>query len=296
MATSSDKRIRRKVRRSYLISTVSIALVLFILGAVSYVTLSAVNAAEALRERVVISVEIADNLSKESKREMLSAFRSREEVANVDYTSKEDKLEDEEFRRQFELDIYDILDENPLNDSFELTLHRNSIETETIAKLTSEIKAMAGVEYISEPPLETISQMHNTLSTIVLALLVFLAVLMFITLLLLNNTIRLAIYAKRYLINTMKLVGATKWYIMRPFLGSALWQGVIAGVIAGCMVIGLVYGAQSLMPTVIEMLDYMEAAVIIGAMVVIGILITLLFSGLAVNKFVNMKTNKIHLY
>lgn len=296
MATSSDKRIRRKVRRSYLISTVSIALVLFILGAVSYVTLSAVNAAEALRERVIISVEIADNLSKESKREMLSAFRSREEVANVDYTSKEDKLEDEEFRRQFELDIYDILDENPLNDSFELTLHRNSVEAETIAKLTADIKAIAGVEYISEPPLETINQMHNTLSTIVLALLVFLAVLMFITLLLLNNTIRLAIYAKRYLINTMKLVGATKWYIMRPFLRSALWQGITAGITAGAMVIGLVYGAQSLMPTAIEMLDYVESAIIIGAMVVIGIVITLLFSALAVNKFVNMKTNKIHLY
>ena len=296
MATSSDKRIRRKVRRSYLISTVSIALVLFILGAVSYVTLSAVNAAEALRERVIISVEIADNLSKESKRKMLSEFRSREEVANVDYTSKEDKLEDEEFRRQFELDIYDILDENPLNDSFELTLHSSSVDTETIAKLTADIKAIAGVEYISEPPLETINQMHNTLSTIVLALLVFLAVLMFITLLLLNNTIRLAIYAKRYLINTMKLVGATKWYIMRPFLRSALWQGITAGITAGAMVIGLVYGAQSLMPTAIEMLDYVESAIIIGAMVVIGIVITLLFSALAVNKFVNMKTNKIHLY
>ena len=90
MASSSDKRIRRKVRRSYLISTVSIALVLFILGAVSYVTLSAVNAAEALRERVIISVEIADELTKDDKRDMLSALRSREEVADVDYTSKEE--------------------------------------------------------------------------------------------------------------------------------------------------------------------------------------------------------------
>lgn len=296
MASSSDKRIRRKVRRSYLISTVSIALVLFILGAVSYVTLSAVNAAEALRERVIISVEIADGLTKDDKRDMLSALRSREEVADVDYTSKEDKLDDEEFRRQFELDIYAILDENPLYDSFELTLNNDYVDAASIERLTSELRAMSGVVYISEPPLEIIDQMHNTLSTIVITLLVFLGVLLVITLLLLNNTIRLAIFAKRYLINTMKLVGATKWYIMRPFLGSALWQGVIAGIIAGVMVIGLVYGAQHILPTTIDVLNYIEAAVIIGAMVVIGIVITLIFSALAVNKFVNMKTNKIHLY
>ena len=75
MGSNSDKRIRRKVRRSYLISTISIALVLFILGAVSYVTLSAVKAAEALRERVVISVEITDDLTKEQKRSLLREFR-----------------------------------------------------------------------------------------------------------------------------------------------------------------------------------------------------------------------------
>jgi cell division transport system permease protein len=121
-------------------------------------------------------------------------------------------------------------------------------------------------------------------------------VLLVITLLLLNNTIRLAIYAKRYLINTMKLVGATKWYIMRPFLGSAFWQGLWAGLAAGVMVIGLVHGAQRVMPVDIEMLSYQQAVAIIGVLVLLGIIITIAFSAAAVNKFVNMKTNKIHLY
>ena len=145
MGSNSEKRIRNKVRRSYLISTISIALVLFILGAVSYVTLSAVNAAEALRERVVISVEIADNLDKDDKRAILATLREYPEVADVDYTTKERKLNDDEFRRQFEQDIFEILDENPLRDSFEVTLNKESVDANIVAGLVFEIEQIPGV-------------------------------------------------------------------------------------------------------------------------------------------------------
>lgn len=296
MGSNSEKRMRNRVRRSYLISTVSIALVLFILGAVSYVTLSAVNAAEALRERVVISVELADDLSMEDKKAMVAELKELPEVASVGYTTKDEKINDDEFRRQFEQDIFAILDENPLRDSFELTLAKESVDVDIVAGLVFELEQFEGVEYISVPPIEIVDSMHATLSTVVVSLIVFLGVLLIITLLLLNNTIRLAIYAKRYLINTMKLVGATKWYIMRPFLQSALWQGLWGGLLAGAMVIGLVHGAQRVVPVNIEVLDYLEAAIIIAGLVVLGIIITIAFSAAAVNKFVNMKTNKIHLY
>lgn len=296
MSENSNKRIRRKVRRSYVISTVSIALVLFILGAVSYVTLSAVNAAENLRERVVVSVEITDNLGKEAKRDILKQIKEREEVASVDYLTKDEKLSDDEFRRQFELDIYEILEYNPLRDSFELTLGKESVSEESVRELAGYLSSIEGVEYVSVPPVEVVDSMHNTLSTIIISLLVFLGVLLIITLLLLLNTIRLAIYSKRYLINTMKLVGATKWYIMRPFLGSAFWQGVLSGVLAGGMVVGLVCLSQRIMPQDVLLLDRVIVMAIVGGLVLLGVVITVVFSAIAVNKFVNMKTNKIHLY
>ena len=132
MSTSSDKRMRRTVRRSYIISTISIALVLFILGAVSYVTLSAITAAESLRERVVVSVEIADGLDKTAKRAILRQIRRSGKVASFDYMSKDEKLDDAEFRRQFELDIHEILDHNPLRDSFELTLKKEAVAEESV--------------------------------------------------------------------------------------------------------------------------------------------------------------------
>ena len=296
MSATSDKRMRRKVRRSYVISTISIALVLFILGAVSYVTLSAITAAESLRERVVVSVEIADDLDKEAKRAILKQLKGRDEVLSVDYMSKEDKLGDEEFRRQFELDIREILDHNPLRDSFELTLTKESVDEESVREFVGYISTIEGVVYVAVPPIEVVDQMHERLTTIILALLVFLGVLLIISLLLLNNTIRLAIYAKRYLINTMKLVGATKWYIMRPFLRSALWQGALSGVVAGVMMWGLSYAISRMISAQVELLDQMAVIVIIGGLVLLGVIITFVFSALAVNNYVNMKTNKIHLY
>lgn len=296
MSATSDKRMRRKVRRSYVISTISIALVLFILGAVSYVTLSAITAAESLRERVVVSVEIADDLDKETKRAILKQLKGRDEVLSVDYMSKDDKLGDEEFRRQFELDIREILDHNPLRDSFELTLTKESVDEESVREFVGYISTIEGVVYVAVPPIEVVDQMHERLTTIILALLVFLGVLLIISLLLLNNTIRLAIYAKRYLINTMKLVGATKWYIMRPFLRSALWQGALSGVVAGAMMWGLSYAISRMISAEVELLDQMAVIVIVGGLVLLGVIITLVFSALAVNNYVNMKTNKIHLY
>lgn len=291
-----DKRIARKVRRSYIISTVSITLVLFMLGIVSYVTLSALSAAHNLRERVVVSVEMADSLFAGEQQVVLDKINSREEVARVDYLSKEDKVNDAAFRRQFELEIDELLGENPLRNSYEVTLKRELSTRENIEAFVSAVEPTAGVEYISVPPVEVVEQMHSTITTISLGLLIFLAVLLVISLLLLHNTIRLAIYSKRYLINTLKLVGATKWYIMRPLLGSALKQGVWAGVISGFMIAFTVYGVEAFTPQGIAMLDHIAVGIIIASTLSVGVVITLLYTAAAVNKFVNMKTNKIYLY
>jgi len=266
------------------------------LGIVSYVTLSALSAAHNLRERVVVSVEMADSLFAGEQQVVLDKINSREEVARVDYLSKEDKVNDAAFRRQFELEIDELLGENPLRNSYEVTLKPELSARENIEAFVGDVEPTAGVEYISVPPVEVVEHMHSTITTISLGLLIFLAVLLVISLLLLHNTIRLAIYSKRYLINTLKLVGATKWYIMRPLLGSALKQGVWAGVISGLLIAFTVYGVEAFTPQGIAMLDHIAVGIIIGSTLTVGVVITLLYTAAAVNKFVNMKTNKIYLY
>ena len=296
MANNRDKRLRRKVRMAYVISTASIALVLFMLGVVSYVTLSALSAARGLQENVVLSVEMADSLFGNEQQEIMRLIEEREQTARVEYLSKEDKVNDSEFRRQFELDIDEILGENPLRNSYEVTLKAEKTSAEDIEAFVEAVGRATGVEYIAVPTVEVVETMQTNISHISIGLIIFLGALLLISLLLLNNTVRLAIYSKRYLINTMKLVGATKWYIMRPLLGDALKQGVWAGVIASALVSLAVYGTELFTPRGIELLGQMEVALIVGSLVLLGIVITVLFSAAAVNKFVNMRSNKIYLY
>ena len=296
MSQRRDKRLSRKVRRSYIISTMSIALVLFMLGVVSYVTFTALSAARDLESGVVVSVEVADELSEEQTANIVEAIEATAMCSDVRYMSKDEKLADETFREQFAVDLDLLLGENPLRNSYEVTLEEEHAQRASVDKFVAAVKGVEGVEYVAVPPVDVVESMHSTLSYVTLGLVVFLAVLLVISLLLLNNTIRLAIYSKRYLINTMKLVGATKWYIMRPLLASALKQGIVAGVISAVMVVGVVYGVNSFTPEGLALLNYAEVGTIVGALLVVGVVITTLFSAFAVNKFVNMKSNKIYLY
>jgi cell division transport system permease protein len=296
MSEGRDKRLNRKVRRSYVISTMSIALVLFMLGVVSYVTFTALSAARDLETGVVVSVEVADDLTEEQSAAIVKSIEATSMSTGVRYMTKDEKFADEAFREQFEVDLDILLGENPLRNSYEVTLANSYADSDSVKRFTEAIAGVEGVEYIAVPPVDVVESMHKTLSYVTVGLLVFLAVLLVISLLLLNNTIRLAIYSKRYLINTMKLVGATKWYIMRPLLASALKQGIIAGVVAAVMVVGVVYGVNSFTPEGLALLDYHEVGIIVGVLLVVGVLITVLFSAFAVNKFVNMKSNKIYLY
>ena len=126
--------------------------------------------------------------------------------------------------------------------------------------------------------------------------LLFGGALLIISLILLSNTIRLAIFSKRYLINTMKLVGATKWFIMKPFLGSSITQGILAG-LGASLLFGLsVFGLNEAVPELTTIAESGKIAVILGAMIAGGVVISGLFTVAALNKFVNMKSNKIYLY
>lgn len=275
----------------------SITLVLFMLGIVSYVTFTAVSAAARLRDSVVVSVELSPMEEGDTSREeLLLAIETSGLSSKVEFFGGDAKLEDEAFREQFEVDLEMLLGENPLRDSYEVTLAKECSTVESVEGFVAWVKEFDCVEYVAVPPVEIVESMHSTITHVTMVLIIFLGVLLLISLLLLNNTIRLAIYSKRYLINTMKLVGATKWYIIRPFMGTALKQGLLAGVIAALMVCGIVYGAELMSVEGLSLLDYEEVGIIIGSIVLMGLLITLLFSLFAVNKFVNMKSNKIHLY
>lgn len=290
-----DKRIRRKVRNSYIVSTVSIALVLFLLGSVGYLMTAAVQAANTLRESVTVSVELKDGLDSARLSAIERQLASSDVVRQVSFSPKQEKIDDAEFRKMFQSEIEEILGDNPLMDSFEVQLSARSSEQELLDGFIDRVQKIKGVDRVSFPAL-TVERLHATVGKIQLVLLLFGGALLIISLILLANTIRLAIYSKRYLINTLKLVGATKWFIMRPFLWSAVVQGILAGLCATLLFGAAVYGLNEAIPEMTTLAETVKIAVIAASMIAGGMLISLIFTAAAVNKFVNMKSNKIYLY
>ena len=288
-----DKRLRRKVRRSYIVSTISISLVLFLLGSVGYMLYAAFTSAHTLRQSITLSAELDNKVTEEKRAKIEKQLLAIEGVTGVEYAAKEDKINDEEFRRMFASEIEHILEENPLRNSFEVAIA--SADREATDAVADKISAVEGVVYVAYPA-STIERLHSTITKITVVLAAFGGALLVISLILLNNTIRLAIFSRRYLINTLKLVGATKGYIMRPFLATAAKQGVWAGLAASVLFGGALIGLSGAMPEIMAASELAKAGIVISSMIVGGVTISLLFTSFAVNKFVNMKSNKIYLY
>ena len=137
--------------------------------------------------------------------------------------------------------------------------------------------------------------MHSTLDILQLVLAIFGGALLVVTFVLLNNTIRLMVYARRELINTLKAVGATKWFIMRPFVGRSALQGLFSGLLAVVLLVAALYGLDQVAPGFGLLPRWEELAVLGGSMVALGIIVAVVCTLPIVNRFVNMKSNKIHL-
>lgn len=288
-----DKRLKCKVRRSYIVSTVSISLVLFLLGSVGYMLAAAMNATRALRDGVTLSIELDNSVDEARRAELADELAAIEGVTRIEYIDRQEKIDDADFRRMFAAEIDEILDDNPLRSSFEVAVEAAD-RTATDA-LVDRFSAMRGVVYVAYPA-AMIERLHATISKITIVLAAFGGALLVISLILLNNTIRLAIFSRRYLINTLKLVGATKGYIMRPFLATAAKQGIWAGVVAGLLFGASAAALSGAMPEIVSTAELVKIGATAGAMILCGLIISLLFTAFAVNKFVNMKSNKIFLY
>ena len=289
----NDKRLKRKVRRSYIVSTISISLVIFLMGTVGYMLSAAITTAHTLRSSITLSAELDNSIGEERRTQIEQQIGSFEGVESVIYSPKESKIEDEEFRKMFATEIESILEENPLRNSFEVAIGtRDKAATDA---LVDKLSAIEGVVYVAYPA-STIEQLHSTITKITIILAAFGGALLIISLILLNNTIRLAIFSRRYLINTLKLVGATKGYIMRPFLATAAKQGLWAGLVASLLFVGSLASLSGAMPEIIATAELIKIAIVVGTMILTGLVISLLFTTFAVGKFVNMKSNKIYLY
>ena len=289
----NTKSLRRKVRNSYIISTISIALVLFLLGSVGFPIFNAVRATDLMKENVAIHLMIKQGTSDERIAEIGRELGAHEAVKEVTFVPK--AVAAENFKEQIGSDFVEFLAFNPLPDAYEVKLHAQYSDKDYVRKFEKEAASWNGIEEVVYQR-AVVEQIGSNINKFNLVLLLFGGALLVIALILLNNTIRLTIYSKRYLINTMKLVGASKWFIMKPFLLRSILHGVYAWLIAAAMFLALVAGLGEGLPEVTFLAESRPVYYVLCGMLLLGILISALFTLFAVNKFVRMNTTKINLY
>ena len=289
----NTKSLRRKVRNSYIISTISIALVLFLLGSVGYLIFNAVRATDLMKENVAIHLMIKQGTSDERIAEIGRELGAHEAVKEVTFVPK--AVAAENFKEQIGSDFVEFLAFNPLPDAYEVKLHAQYSDKDYVRKFEKEAASWNGIEEVVYQR-AVVEQIGSNINKFSLVLLRYGGALLVIALILLNNTIRLTIYSKRYLINTMKLVGASKWFIMKPFLLRSILHGVYAWLIAAAMFLALVAGLGEGLPEVTFLAESRPVYYVLCGMLLLGILISALFTLFAVNKFVRMNTTKINLY
>lgn len=271
---------------------ISTTLVLLLLGMVVFFVLTAHNLSVFVRENISFSILVSDDMK---ERDILALQRQLADepfVKHTEYISKKQALK--EWAEAMGTDPQEFLGYNPFTASVEIKLNSAYANSDSIAKIEKLIKGRSNniQEVLYQKDL--IDAVNDNIRNISLLLLALAVVLTLISFALINNTIRLTIYSQRFLIHTMKLVGASWGFIRRPFLRRNFWIGVLSAVVADAVLWGAANWLVTYEPELIRVVTPRVMLAVSGAVLVFGILITCLCALLSINKYLRMKASTLY--
>ena len=275
----------------FITSSISTTLVLLLLGLVVFFVLAANNLSVYVRENINFSVLISDDMKETDILKLQKRLNNEPFVKETEYISKKQALKEQ--TEAMGTDPQEFLVYNPFTASIEIKLHSDYANSDSIAKIEKLIKRNTNIQDVlyQKDLIDAVNENIRNISLVLLALAVMLT---FISFALINNTIRLAIYSKRFLIHTMKLVGASWGFIRRPFLKRNLWSGVLAAFIADTILMGAAYWLVSYEPELIRVITPEVMLLVSGAVLVFGVVITFLCAYLSINKYLRMKASTLY--
>ena len=275
----------------FITSSISTTLVLLLLGLVGVFVLTAHNMSVYVRENISFSVLISDDMKEVDILKLQKKLNQEPFVKQSEYISKKQALKEQ--TEAMGTDPEEFLGYNPFTASLEIKLHSDYANSDSIAKIEKMIKKNSNIQDVLYRK-ELIDAVNENIRNISLVLLALAVVLTFISFALINNTIRLAIYSKRFLIHTMKLVGASWSFIRGPFLRKNVWSGVLAGMLADAILMGTAYWAVTYEQELIQVITPEVMLIVCGSVLIFGIVITWLCAYISMNKYLRMKANTLY--
>ena len=275
----------------FITSSISTTLVLLLLGMVVFFVLSANNLSTYVRENIGISVLVSDDMKEPEALKFQKTLNEKSYVKESVYISKEQALKEQ--TEAMGTDPAEFLGYNPFTASIEIKLNAQYANSDSIAWIEKEILTNKKVMEVSYPQ-NLIDSVNRNLQKVSFFLLGLAALLSLISFALINNTIRLAIYSKRFLIHTMKLVGASWSFIRRPFLVRNIWIGILAGIMADAILLGMAYMLVKYEPQLIEIITPNTLLIVMASVFVFGLAITFLCAYISINKYLRMKASALY--
>ena len=275
----------------FITATISTTLVLVLLGTIVLFVLTAHNLSNYVKENINVSALISDDLDSLQIKNMQASLQGANYVKEITYISKEQALE-EEIKAQG-IDPTEFLGTNPYTASFAIKVNADYATPESMDKIVKQLKDNPDVVDVVYSQ-DLIKSVNKNIRKVSIILLIIAALFTYISFALINNTVRLTIFAKRFLINTMKLVGASWNFIRKPFLIQSLTLGIISAILADGVIIGGLYWLRNFEPNIDTIIDLNAVLIVSGCVLVFGILITCLCTLFSLNKYLKMRSNELY--
>jgi|SRR5690606_20687080 len=291
MSTSFEKYQKRRLISSYFSVVISIGLVLFLLGLLGLLVLNTKKVADHFKEQIAMTVYLKDNAKEVEIEQLKKSLAMAEYTKSTTYISKEDAAE--AHSSEIGEDFMEFLGYNPLQNSIDLYMKADYVSPEQIDEIAEDLTSKNFVdEVVYDKPL--IALLNDNVKKISFWVLVISGVFTFIAVLLINSSIRLAVYSKRFIIKTMQMVGATKNFIRKPFIWQSVKLGIIGAVLALIGMAIVLYYLNSSFPELELLSDVKILIALFVGILLMGIFITWASTFFATSRFLNLKTDELY--
>lgn len=287
----SDNLTKKRLRTSGITVIISLSLVLFMLGALGLLVINANKLSKHFKENVGFQIYLKDTASSAQTDGLV------QEISNSSYAKSVNLINKEQAAEKLKIDLGEdfvsFLGSNPLLNSLEVKLNASYANTDTLLIIE---KTLLQRPYIKEVVYQKdmINNLNKNTRAIAFFILIFSGALLVVAIALINNTIRLSIYSQRFLIRTMYLVGATRSFISKPFIFKGVRQGIIAGVVASILLVGLLAISTRFIPDLLQLQDENLLLVLFSSIILVGVIISAFSAMLAVLRFLRLKTSDLY--
>lgn len=291
MSKAFEKYQQRRLRSSYLSVVVSVALVLFLLGLLGLLVLKTKTISDHFKEQVAITIFLNDRVADEDIAVLQTILESQEYAKSVEFVSDEEAAKS--FSEAIGEDFIAYLGDNPLKDALNVYVKSDFVTPEKMAEIEKELSKNSSVFEVSydKPLIDLLTKNIKRISFWVLLFSIFFTL---IAVVLINSAIRLSVYSKRFTIKTMQMVGATKGFIRKPFIWKGVKLGIIGSIVAIIGVAVVMYYIDKNLPEIQLFDDIPLLGILFGAVLLTGIIITLLSTFFATRRFLNLKTEELY--